>query len=257
MKAGGRFLAAHPARWILYIVLGAFGAAALTARQNTEGGLPLRVPAAMRRRLDSWPRRGSALPPRRPDPPAARVRRPVVVIRLPHLHVPLPRPIDRYISRMYLRVVGLSFLALLGLFYISTFIDKSDKIFKGQATTGNRGQPAGVHDAAVRLLRDPDCRTAERARDVRAAVANQRADGDESLRRESVPRRAPGGAAVAGPERRAVRPRAAGAGQGQPPRRHPSTPRSVAERPDLFDIMNRQWVVGQQGTVYHYSLLQS
>ena len=47
----------------------------------------------------------------------------------------MPRLIDRYISRIYLRIAGLSFLALLGLFYISTFIDKSDKIFKGQATT--------------------------------------------------------------------------------------------------------------------------
>ena len=50
--------------------------------------------------------------------------------------MPAPRLIDRYISRVYLRIVGLSFMALLGLFYISTFIDKSDKIFKGQATTG-------------------------------------------------------------------------------------------------------------------------
>jgi LPS export ABC transporter permease LptG len=37
---------------------------------------------------------------------------------------------------MYLRAVGLSFAALLGLFYIGTFIDKTDKLFKGQATTG-------------------------------------------------------------------------------------------------------------------------
>ena len=35
---------------------------------------------------------------------------------------------------MYLRVVGLGFLALLGLFYISTFIDASDKLFKGTAS---------------------------------------------------------------------------------------------------------------------------
>ncbi len=34
---------------------------------------------------------------------------------------------------MYLRVVALAFLALVGLFYISTFIDASDKLFKGTA----------------------------------------------------------------------------------------------------------------------------
>jgi LPS export ABC transporter permease LptG len=52
----------------------------------------------------------------------------------------MPGILDRYISRMYVRVAGLSFLALLGLFYISTFIDRSDKVFKGQATTGDIGQ---------------------------------------------------------------------------------------------------------------------
>jgi LPS export ABC transporter permease LptG len=52
----------------------------------------------------------------------------------------MPGLIDRYVSRLYLRVAGLSFLALLGLFYISTFIDRSDKIFKGQASPATIGQ---------------------------------------------------------------------------------------------------------------------
>jgi LPS export ABC transporter permease LptG len=56
------------------------------------------------------------------------------VIRVPRLPIPRPLIIDRYIARMYLRVAGLSFVGLLGLFYISTFIDRSDKIFKGQAS---------------------------------------------------------------------------------------------------------------------------
>ena len=64
----------------------------------------------------------------------------VLVVRMPRLNAPMPSLIDRYISRLYLRVAGLSFLALLGLFYISTFIDRSDKIFKGQATTAMIGQ---------------------------------------------------------------------------------------------------------------------
>src|SRR5262249_14412312 len=59
----------------------------------------------------------------------------VLVIRVPRLHLPsAPSILDRYISRLYARVVGLSFLALLGLFYISTFIDRADKLFKGQAS---------------------------------------------------------------------------------------------------------------------------
>jgi LPS export ABC transporter permease LptG len=55
------------------------------------------------------------------------------------MRVPGPGLIDRYISRIYLRVAGLSFLGLLGIFYISTFIDKSDKVFKGQASVGTVG----------------------------------------------------------------------------------------------------------------------
>ena len=58
------------------------------------------------------------------------------MFRVPRFRMPGPGLLDRYISRLYLRVVGLSFVALLGLFYISTFIDASDKIFKGSATTG-------------------------------------------------------------------------------------------------------------------------
>ena len=41
--------------------------------------------------------------------------------------------LDQYVSRLYMRVVALAFLALVGLFYISTFIDASDKLFKGTA----------------------------------------------------------------------------------------------------------------------------
>jgi LPS export ABC transporter permease LptG len=68
--------------------------------------------------------------------PVAR-RKVVVVIRVPRLRIPLqPGLLDQYISRLYLRVVGIAFAALLGLFYISTFIDASDKLFKGSVGTG-------------------------------------------------------------------------------------------------------------------------
>jgi LPS export ABC transporter permease LptG len=39
-----------------------------------------------------------------------------------------------------MKIVGLSFLALLGLFHISTFLDRSDKIFKGQTTAAEVGR---------------------------------------------------------------------------------------------------------------------
>src|SRR5204862_1220207 len=59
----------------------------------------------------------------------------VLVLRVPQLSWLLPNILDRYISRIYLRTAAISFAALLGIFYISTFIDKSDKLFKGQAST--------------------------------------------------------------------------------------------------------------------------
>ena len=40
---------------------------------------------------------------------------------------------------MYTRVFALCALGLLALFYISTFIDRSDKVFKGAATWGMMG----------------------------------------------------------------------------------------------------------------------
>jgi LPS export ABC transporter permease LptG len=42
--------------------------------------------------------------------------------------------LDGYIGKLYLRIFGLTFMALLGIFLISNFIDLSDKLFKGTAT---------------------------------------------------------------------------------------------------------------------------
>jgi LPS export ABC transporter permease LptG/LPS export ABC transporter permease LptF len=44
------------------------------------------------------------------------------------------RLLDRYVASAYVRVFALSVLALAGIFYISTFLDLSDKVFKGDAT---------------------------------------------------------------------------------------------------------------------------
>ena len=61
------------------------------------------------------------------------------MVRVPRINAPMPSLIDRYIGRLYIRIAGVSFFALLGLFYISTFIDKSDKMFKGQASAAMIG----------------------------------------------------------------------------------------------------------------------
>jgi LPS export ABC transporter permease LptG len=41
---------------------------------------------------------------------------------------------------MYVRILGLTFASLLGIFYISSFIDLSDKLFKGKTTLGMLAQ---------------------------------------------------------------------------------------------------------------------
>jgi LPS export ABC transporter permease LptG/LPS export ABC transporter permease LptF len=141
--AKGHRMPAEWARWVPNLLLGPFGIVALVSRaRHAEGRLPfgLRIPVP---RVPQWIRKRFG-PATNAAPQAPRSvdgrRKPVVVIRFPRLYAPTPGLIDRYISRLYLRVAGLSFLALLGLFYISTFIDRSDKMFKGQASAAMIGQ---------------------------------------------------------------------------------------------------------------------
>ncbi len=142
--AKGHRIPAEYARWVPNLLLGPFGIAAMIWRAgHAEGRIPLgaRLPHL---RIPAWFRRSGTLPATtsahasaQPGPARRHV---VLVVRLPRFNAPMPSLLDRYISRLYVRVAGLSFLALLGLFYISTFIDRSDKVFKGQATTAMIGQ---------------------------------------------------------------------------------------------------------------------
>jgi LPS export ABC transporter permease LptG/LPS export ABC transporter permease LptF len=142
--AKGHRIPAEYARWVPNLILGPFGIIAMIWRAgHAEGRIPfgarlptLRLPAWFR---SSDPGVEAAKTKAALAPPGSRSRV-VLVVRLPRLNAPAPSLIDRYISRLYIRVAGLSFLALLGLFYISTFIDRSDKVFKGQATTAMIGQ---------------------------------------------------------------------------------------------------------------------
>ncbi len=155
--AKGHRIPAEYARWVPNLLLGPFGIVALVWRaRHAEGRLPFgvrfskwRPPAWVASIANASARlwRGPVDSARgeRPPGPATSLRPGlrrgvVLVVRIPRINAPMPSLIDRYISRLYVRVAGLSFLALLGLFYISTFIDRSDKIFKGQATTAMIGE---------------------------------------------------------------------------------------------------------------------
>ena len=151
-RAQGTLLIAHFARWVPNAVLLPLGIIALIWRARwAEGRLPFRslisLSNAVAERWRSWkantrsaksqtaPRGGRATAPARVA--GAKAGRPgtVLVIRVPRLTWFAPNILDRYVSWIYLRAAALSFAALLGLFYISTFIDRADKIFKGQAST--------------------------------------------------------------------------------------------------------------------------
>jgi len=120
------------APWVPNIVLGCAGVALLFWRaRSADQPIRIGVPAFWR----SWTRPGET--PASSDAAVAPTGRPrvVLVIRVPHLSVPTPKLLDLYISREYARVFFIGLLSLLGIFYIATFIDLADKLFRGQATT--------------------------------------------------------------------------------------------------------------------------
>ena len=137
----GHYLNAHLSRWVPNIVLGAFGVAALVWRARvTSARLPFTLPVRFAR-TPREPRVAESREVREApaQPQSARPKGVVLVIRVPRVAAPAPGLLDRYVARAYLRVAGIAFFALLGLFYISTFLDKSDKIFKGQAAASSVG----------------------------------------------------------------------------------------------------------------------
>ena len=115
--------------WLPNIVLGLAGVALIRRRAGgVERGASL-----------PWTRWRLPAPPSVPEVaggPAiaagAADRAPVVTVSggsLPGVNI-----LDWYVTKMYLRWVGLAFVGLLGIFYIATFIDLSDKLFKDETT---------------------------------------------------------------------------------------------------------------------------
>jgi LPS export ABC transporter permease LptG/LPS export ABC transporter permease LptF len=133
---------AHLARWWPNIIMGAFGLGALIWRARfAQRGFPVNVPLRVPQLPSGWHRRPA------PDAASARASAPrrgrhvKVVLRIPRIRIPAGMGVlDRYISVLYIRIAALSFVGLLGLFYISAFVDRAEKIFKGQATAGRVGE---------------------------------------------------------------------------------------------------------------------
>ena len=132
----GHYVPAWLAMWIPNIVLGAAGILLLVSRaraadQPIRIALPawVRLPWARRTEPASAAQSGAAAP-------ASPRRGVVLVIRVPQFSLPRPSLLDTYVAGQYGRILLMTVAAMLSLFYISTFIDMSDKLFKGETTLG-------------------------------------------------------------------------------------------------------------------------
>jgi LPS export ABC transporter permease LptF/LPS export ABC transporter permease LptG len=132
----GKLVPAWLSMWLPNIALGIAGVWLLVSR--THGvERPMRLPRvpwmlALRRVADRQPS-GTAVTDTTPARPAAHSR-PVVDRSGALLSWLRPTILDSYVGRRYLHILAMTMVAMLGLFYISTFIDLSDKWFKGQTT---------------------------------------------------------------------------------------------------------------------------
>ena len=127
----GFWIPAWLAMWVPNIVLGAAGVF-LLIRRSRSADQPIRVS------LPSWltRRAGTASQPVTTAAGSARAITPSLLIRIPPFSMPGPTLLDGYIARQYGRILAMTTAGMLGLFYISSFIDKSDKLFKGQISIG-------------------------------------------------------------------------------------------------------------------------
>ena len=264
----GHHLNMYASRWIPDLVMGAFGVVALIWRARyVEGRLPFKLAETVSKIPLVWRAWRGKSPaaleaasgtPNGPLPAPTRSgttsqgRPPVLVIRIPHIQLPAPGLLDRYISRMYLKVVALSFMALLGLFYISTFLDRSDKIFKGQATVADvltllfYLTPRFVYFVipiaallSVLVTFGLLSRNSELTVMKACGVSLYRASLSVVLLSLAF------SAVIFGLEQRVL---------ARANREAEIVDSKIKNRtPRVFDSLNRQWIIGRDGGIYHYS----
>ncbi len=249
--AKGHWLPAWLAMWLPNFVLGFAGLAMLASRARSAGS-PIRVSLptwATRRAPAPFDATGAIAPG--PTANGRRTGRVVVVIKLPQFSLPGPRLLDVYLARQYLSVFGMTTIGLLGLFYISTFIDLSDKWFKGQASFGMLAQfllwstPEWLtYILALAVLLSALVTIGLLTKNSELIV--MRACGI-SLYRTALPLVAfalIASALLFAMEERVL----ATANRNADRLRHIIRTGS----PQTFGVLNRKWIVGRNGEVYHY-----
>lgn len=125
---GGR-LSPEFAPWLPNVVMGGL-AVVMFLWRSRAGDRPLQLawPAFVKRAVRSQGDKTS--PSSSPGVAAGDALRDRSDFRIPGM-----RLLDVYVSREYLRVYLLALIGLLGIFYIATFIDLVDKLFRGEATS--------------------------------------------------------------------------------------------------------------------------
>ena len=258
----GHYLNPHLSRWVPNILLGAFGVAAIIVRARfTSARMPIALPFRLGRTAPPALAGADVKPEAEPAPDAAKLPRSaqakpkgvVLVVRIPRIAAPSLGLLDQYVSRGYLRIAAIAFAALLTLFYISTFLDKSDKIFKGQATASSVGvllvymTPQFVYFVipiaallAVLVTFGALSRSSE--------LTVMKACGI-SLYRVALPVVVMSllfSSAIFGLEQRIL---------ARANRRAEVLDAQIRGRPPrIFDAMNRRWVVSRDGDIYHFRL---
>jgi LPS export ABC transporter permease LptG/LPS export ABC transporter permease LptF len=242
----GFWIPAWTSMWIPNVVLGIVGVLLLISRaRSADQPLGLSMPAW----LDRWLRKRSSSVADVND--AAKTgRRPKVVIRIP-FEIPRPTLLDSYIAKQYLRILAMTTIGILGLFYISTFIDLSDKLFKGQTTLGMIGSylfwstPQFLeYIVALAILLSTLVTIGLLTKNSELIV--MRACGI-SLYRTALPMIAfalGGSVVLFGMEENVI----GAANQRAERLRHEIR----TGQPQTFGVLNRKWIVGSNGEVYHY-----
>ncbi|MCH7746769.1 MAG: LPS export ABC transporter permease LptG [Acidobacteria bacterium] len=130
--AKGDLVSPHLAMWLPNIILGGGGVALLVWRaRSTERRVPLGLSVLGRRSAAplpaDTPRHGTR---------ASAMADPGIGVRAGAgwSGGGLLSLLDRYVGKQYLKIVLLTFVGLLGIFYIATFVDLADKLFKGTTT---------------------------------------------------------------------------------------------------------------------------
>jgi LPS export ABC transporter permease LptF/LPS export ABC transporter permease LptG len=211
--------------WLANIVLGALGVMMFIWRDRVADQ-PIRIP------VPAWVRRRAT---------AVSSARQIRGVRI----------LDGYIASAYVRYLALAAVSLLGIFYIATFIDHSDKVFKGTATWTMLGEyfrfatPQWIYYVLpVAVLLAALITIALLTKNNELIV--MKACGI-SLYRVAVPMfltAALVGGLLFGMEETIL----------GPANRRAEEIRHVIRggSPDTFDVLHRRWLAGNDGEIYYY-----